>query len=750
MGDFSRSTFDRMKHYVGVRLQQGVPIVDADWNELEDIRKYELQAFLKWFVGDGVPAGNDGFRIAPLAGGGVGTIRLTSLGTGPARSSVTVDVATSTAAAALGFAAANRTTARTGSSPAQLTGDAAPPFALTAGMTLAVSAEGTANETVTFTAGSFANIGAATAAEVVAAVNATVTGVSASVGTGDDFTIMGGDGTPEGAGRLLVDGRDAIIEARLTYSSQPLFDNNTLAVEWGVPVVPALSASPGNRDDLVYLDVWEREVTAVEDDGLINPLIGVESCVRTRREWAVRVRLGSDTVPVAGNADFRSGHSYCALARLPRQAVVAALNTVADLRPRSLLVPPSTLIEDVLGTSPDAYRRGENRPLTSLREAINALLRGELPSTADTAIAPAPAQDFMSTAFSVVDNDIVALWHSRRAANVNQIFLTRWPLAVPAAAATNLPVQVTPGPTAHAFPDSVTLPNGDLVVAYETGALDISARRGTPAALASAPEIAVATTATTDRQPHAVLAGDLVVFFWLQVGATRTWHFRRWRHTDSTFVDTSAQQLSATNAAVHSGSIGDFSAALDDNGDVWAAFRTDDGGGNASIRLVRLRPSTLSIDEQTVSAGGVNEQPFVLADGGEAVWVFWHSGVDPASSVSYQRISLPAPVTWPTTSPSVAVTGAGAARPSAVRGTDGAAWLFWSQVTAPSSVRSVWLQRYLKATNSWGNARQITGSAAADDQPFPLLGPGGIVLLFWLSSRTGNLDIFSKQFITEL
>lgn len=65
MGNFSRDTFNKLKHYVGVRLQQGVPIVDADWNELEDIRKYELQAFLKWYVGNGIPQGNDGFRILP-------------------------------------------------------------------------------------------------------------------------------------------------------------------------------------------------------------------------------------------------------------------------------------------------------------------------------------------------------------------------------------------------------------------------------------------------------------------------------------------------------------------------------------------------------------------------------------------------------------------------------------------------------------------------------------------------------------
>jgi hypothetical protein len=56
-------TFDPLRRYVGVRLQQGVVIVDADENEREDIRQFELRAFLKWFVGDGVPEGNDGFRI---------------------------------------------------------------------------------------------------------------------------------------------------------------------------------------------------------------------------------------------------------------------------------------------------------------------------------------------------------------------------------------------------------------------------------------------------------------------------------------------------------------------------------------------------------------------------------------------------------------------------------------------------------------------------------------------------------------
>ena len=48
MGNFSRNPLDRLKdsqakHYVGVRLQQGVPLLDADWNELEDLRRLELE-----------------------------------------------------------------------------------------------------------------------------------------------------------------------------------------------------------------------------------------------------------------------------------------------------------------------------------------------------------------------------------------------------------------------------------------------------------------------------------------------------------------------------------------------------------------------------------------------------------------------------------------------------------------------------------------------------------------------------------
>lgn len=213
MGNFSRNTFDALKHYVGVRLQQGVPIVDADWNEGEDLRRHELRSFIRWFVGDGVPQGNDGFAVHPAA------------------------------------------------------------------------------ET-------------------------------------NDFRIRGG---PAGAaGRILVDGWEVVNETDLRYTQQPLFNNAALAAEWGVDPLPPLTTPAGNRTDLVYLDAWEREVDSTEDpDQLVNPAIGVETAVRLRREWAVRVVEGSSALPAAP-----AGHAYQRLALLSRTGGSAAIpgGAIADQR----------------------------------------------------------------------------------------------------------------------------------------------------------------------------------------------------------------------------------------------------------------------------------------------------------------------------------------------------------------------------------------------------------------------------------
>ena len=64
-GTFSndgKDTFDPKKGYVGVRLQQGVPLLDRDWNELEDIRRYQEMILRKSYLGNGTP--DDGFKIS--------------------------------------------------------------------------------------------------------------------------------------------------------------------------------------------------------------------------------------------------------------------------------------------------------------------------------------------------------------------------------------------------------------------------------------------------------------------------------------------------------------------------------------------------------------------------------------------------------------------------------------------------------------------------------------------------------------
>lgn len=436
MGNFSRNTFDALKHYVGVRMQQGVPLVDADWNELEDIRRFELQAFLKWFVGDGVPSGNDGFKIAPAAQV-VGNISLLAraplVSVGATGVYVFVDLERSTAAVALGFGPDNAFA--TGLRLATLSGAKAEPFALQDGMKLFVGGGKLAVDEprpprptpvirglpgaeellgaervtvtqkmraeaveVTFSKGAFKNIGQATAREVITMLAEALVskGVLVGVGWPNTFSITGGDGSAAGAGRCLVEGWDVLNPASLDYTAQALYDKGALSAAWGVDTVDPLTTPAANRTDLAYLDIWEREVRAAEDEQhLVNPAIGVETCTRIRREWAVRVLEGCDQreVPATwrvGDEErsvYRAGHVYYPLALLRRKAGQESIQTFEDLRRTGLgvIVNPEGVqraIGEILG---DSYRvllarGGQPRQLNaSMRDAVNSLILGSIP-----------------------------------------------------------------------------------------------------------------------------------------------------------------------------------------------------------------------------------------------------------------------------------------------------------------------------------------------------------------------------------
>jgi hypothetical protein len=234
MGNFSRDTFDPLKRYVSVRLQQGVPLIDADWNEMDDIRRFELRTFLRWFVGDGLPAKfdgsrNDAFRIAAL------------------------------------------------STPSM-----------------------------------------------------------------DNFSILaGGSNDGSNASRYLVNGSEVFITQDIDFKSQPLHENYTgpnppigadfIPVDPNAPKIRTVPTTAGSY--LVYLDVWEWEVGRREDEQLVNPLIGVETCVRIKRNWAVRVRSGTN-LPTPTDSDYLINHSYAPLATIIRPSNNSAIKTenINDLR----------------------------------------------------------------------------------------------------------------------------------------------------------------------------------------------------------------------------------------------------------------------------------------------------------------------------------------------------------------------------------------------------------------------------------
>jgi hypothetical protein len=218
MGNFSRNTFNPDKNYVGVRLQQGVPLVDADWNELNDVIRQELYDGLSLAISDGVLPG-DSLKTELVA----------------------------------------------------------PPHQAPNNLKML-------------------------------------------------------------PGLALIGGRPLRVWAPIIYTDQPWFNNPTRAAQDGVAVIPPLtqSGSLSGRTDLVYLDVWDREIKSTEDANLINPTIGIETCVRLKREVALRVVQGVDSPGTSGPPPALppapDGHFFMPLAHLVLGG--GPIRSIDDIRPK--------------------------------------------------------------------------------------------------------------------------------------------------------------------------------------------------------------------------------------------------------------------------------------------------------------------------------------------------------------------------------------------------------------------------------
>lgn len=71
MGNFSRTPLDVLqanlaKGYVGLHIEQGVPILDRDLNLLNDVISATVRAIVSRYIGDGFSVGREGFAIEEI------------------------------------------------------------------------------------------------------------------------------------------------------------------------------------------------------------------------------------------------------------------------------------------------------------------------------------------------------------------------------------------------------------------------------------------------------------------------------------------------------------------------------------------------------------------------------------------------------------------------------------------------------------------------------------------------------------
>jgi hypothetical protein len=74
VSDFSHSPLElllasQQKGYIGLHIEQGVPILDRDLNLLQDLVAAGMRALFTRYVGDGLAAGTDGFAVQALPAG---------------------------------------------------------------------------------------------------------------------------------------------------------------------------------------------------------------------------------------------------------------------------------------------------------------------------------------------------------------------------------------------------------------------------------------------------------------------------------------------------------------------------------------------------------------------------------------------------------------------------------------------------------------------------------------------------------
>jgi hypothetical protein len=125
--------------------------------------------------------------------------------------------------------------------------------------------------------------------------------------TPDGFKVTASGGKLTiGRGRMYVDGLLAENHGAAPMGFDPLLSERTGTVDTkyeSQPYWPTPDALPTTGNHLAYLDVWEREVTYLEDPNLVEVAVGVDTTARRQTAWQVRLLQNVGNATCASDDD---------------------------------------------------------------------------------------------------------------------------------------------------------------------------------------------------------------------------------------------------------------------------------------------------------------------------------------------------------------------------------------------------------------------------------------------------------------
>lgn len=172
--------------------------------------------------------------------------------------------------------------------------------------------------------------------------------------TPDGFRIEAGGGSfTIGAGRIYVDGLLAENHGAAPDVWEPRLAGLTGSAALGYaeqPYYPDPPALPQGGPHLVFVDVWQREVTALQAPDLIEQAVGVDSTGRLQTVWQVKVLADvGDSTCATADEDLRGWQTVTA----PSAARLSTATGTPDFEPDPCQVPPAA---GYLGLENQLYR----------------------------------------------------------------------------------------------------------------------------------------------------------------------------------------------------------------------------------------------------------------------------------------------------------------------------------------------------------------------------------------------------------